>query len=63
MNNRLRCHLARLRRKTHCYSKSVNNLRDSLLFIFQRCLRCELAAQTSTIVCPRLWDDDISIPI
>lgn len=33
MNNRLRFYLARLRRKTHCYSKSVTNFRDSLLLI------------------------------
>ena len=63
MNNRLRCHLARLRRKTHCYSKSVDNLRDPLLFIFHRCLDCELIAQTSTITCPRLLEDDVSIPV
>ena len=63
MNNRLRCHLARLRRKTHCYSKCVENLRDSLLFVFHRCLGCELVPQSSTIICPRLWEDDVSIPI
>jgi IS1 family transposase len=40
MNNRLRCYLARLRRKTHCYLKSVDNLRDSLLFVFQCRLQC-----------------------
>lgn len=63
MNNRLRCYLARLRRKTHCYSKSAANLRDSLLFIFQRRLKCALTPQTRTIICPRLWEDDVSIPI
>ena len=36
MNNRLRCYLARLRRKTHCYSKCLASLHDSLLFIFAR---------------------------
>lgn len=63
MNNRLRCYLARLRRKTHCYSKSVGNLRDSLLFVFQRRIKCPLVSQVSTIICPRLWEDDVSIPI
>jgi hypothetical protein len=63
MNNRLRCYLARLRRKTHCYSKSVQNLRDSLLFVFGRRIKCQLVAQTSNIICPRLWEDDVSIPI
>ena len=63
MNNRLRCHLARLRRKPHCYSKSVANLRDSLLFVFYRCLGCELAAQNSTVTCPKLWEDDVSISV
>jgi len=63
MNNRLRCYLARLRRKTHCYSKSVQNLRDSLLFVFGRRIKCQLVAQTSSIICPRLWEDDVSIPI
>lgn len=36
MNNKLRCYLARLHRKTHCYSKSVANLNASLLFCFVR---------------------------
>ena len=63
MNNRLRCYLARLHRKTHCYSKSANNLRDSLLFIFQRRIKCSLADQTDCITCPRLWDESVSIPI
>ena len=63
MNNRLRCYLARLRRKTHCYSKSTDNLRDSLLFVFKRRMDCPLVPQTSSIVCPRLWSEDVSIPI
>jgi IS1 family transposase len=42
VNNRLRCYLARLRRKIHCYSKSINNSRDSLLFIFRRNVCCML---------------------
>jgi IS1 family transposase len=31
-NNRIRCYLARLRRKTHCYSKKLENLAASILF-------------------------------
>ena len=31
-NNRLRCCLARLRRKTHCYTKKLANLSASILF-------------------------------
>lgn len=31
-NNRIRVYLARLRRKTHCYSKSLLNLSASILF-------------------------------
>lgn len=63
MNNKLRCYLARLRRKTHCYSKSVDNLKDSLLFIFQRKFNMQLQPSTAQVVCARLWDADISIPI
>ena len=63
MNNKLRCYLARLRRKTHCYSKSANNLRDSLLFIFQRKFNATLQPSSGVIVCSRLWSDDVSIPI
>ena len=63
MNNKLRCYLARLRRKTHCYSKSTGNLRDSLLFIFQRKFNARLQPCTSHVLCERLWDDSISIPI
>jgi insertion element IS1 protein InsB len=63
MNNRLRCYLARLRRRTHCYSKSAANLRDSLLFVFGRRLQCPLIPQSTTITCPQLWEEDVSIPI
>jgi insertion element IS1 protein InsB len=63
MNNQLRCYLARLRRKTHCYSKSAENLRDSLLFVFGRRFGCALTPQTGTLICKRLWDSDVSIPI
>jgi hypothetical protein len=38
-------------------------LRDSLLFVFQRRLQCQLTSQTGTICCPRIWEDDVSIPI
>jgi IS1 family transposase len=31
-NNRIRCYLARLRRKTHCYSKKLANLAASILY-------------------------------
>jgi len=63
MNNRLRCYLARLRRKTHCYSKSINNLRDSLLFIFNRKLNCPLKPLDGWAVNYRLWDSPIAIPV
>ena len=63
MNNKLRCYLARLRRKTHCYSKSALNLRDSLLFVWQRKFGHALAPQAGEITCRRLWDVGISIPI
>jgi hypothetical protein len=38
-------------------------LRDSLLFVFHRRLKCELTAQTGTILCPRVWEESVSIPI
>ena len=63
MNNRLRCYLARLRRKTHCYSKSAVNLRDSLLFVFKRKLAQLLQPATGAVECIRLGEDSISIPI
>ena len=38
LNNRIRCYLARLRRKTHSYSKSKVNLAASILFfIVNKC--------------------------
>ena len=38
LNNRIRCYLARLKRKTHSYSKSKVNLAASiLLFIVLKC--------------------------
>ncbi len=63
MNNQLRCYLARLKRKTHNFSKDAENLRDSLLFVFHRRLGCELTEQKAALVCKRLWDPDMSIPI
>ena len=63
MNNQLRCHLARLRRKTHCYSKSLVNLRDSLLFVFSRCLAAPLIQASAEIECERVWEPAVSIPI
>jgi insertion element IS1 protein InsB len=33
-NNRIRVYLARLRRKTHCYSKSLKNLSASIALLF-----------------------------
>ncbi len=37
-NNRIRVYLARLRRKTHCYSKSFRNLAASLSFyLLEKC--------------------------
>lgn len=38
LNNRIRCYLARLKRRTHSYSKSQSNLAASILFfIAQKC--------------------------
>ena len=38
LNNRIRCYLARLKRRTHSYSKSMENLAASILFfIIQKC--------------------------
>ena len=46
LNNRIRCYLARLKRKTHSYSKSKANLAASiLLFIVRKC-GGELVAQS-----------------
>ena len=63
MNNKLRCYLARLRRKTHCYTKSVENLKASLLFIWQARFGCPLLPSTSEITVQRIWQDDVSIPV
>jgi insertion element IS1 protein InsB len=38
LNHRIRCYLARLKRRTHSYSKSKQNLAASILFfIIQKC--------------------------
>ena len=38
LNNRVRCYLARLKRRTHSYSKSKKNLAASILFfIVKKC--------------------------
>ncbi|WP_349816620.1 IS1 family transposase [Acidovorax sp. SUPP3334] len=63
MNNKLRCYLARLRRKTHAYSKSATALLHSLLFIWGRKFATELRPQTGCILSQRLWDSNIEIPI
>lgn len=63
MNNQMRCYLARLRRKTHCYSKSWDNLKASLLFIWQRRFGCPLLDATSQVLVERAWGNHVSIPI
>ncbi|WP_442799628.1 IS1 family transposase [Polaromonas sp. CG_9.5] len=63
MNNKLRCYLARLRRKTHAYSKSAKALLHSILFVWKRKFAAPLQPQTGSIVSPRVWDDSIKIPI
>ncbi len=63
LNNKLRCYLARLRRKTHAYSKSATALLHSLLFIWKRKFAAELQPQTGCIVSHRVWDQSIEIPI
>ena len=64
-NNQLRHYLARLHRKTHCYSKSLRNLRDSILFILARKLKCPLQKQVTQacVTCRAIWVGEISIPI
>ena len=63
MNNKLRCYLARLRRKTQAYSKSATALMHSLLFIWRRKFATTLQLQTGSILSKRLWDESIEIPI
>ena len=45
LNNRIRCYLARLKRKTHSYSKSKANLAASILLFLVRKCGGELIAQ------------------
>ncbi|MDA8522688.1 IS1 family transposase [Acidovorax sp. NCPPB 4044] len=63
LNNKLRCYLARLRRKTHAYSKSAQALRDALLFIWRRKFGAVLQPQVGCIESTRLWDEPVQIPI
>lgn len=62
-SNRMRVYLALLRRKGYRYTKSIPNLRDSLLFVFHRAMHCPLTKKTGTVVCLRVFDADISISI
>ena len=63
MNNKLRCYLARLRRKTHSYSKSVQALVHSLLFVWRRKFGATLQPQMGCLNSVRLWEANIEIPI
>ena len=63
LNNKLRCYLARLNRKTHAYSKSADALLHSLLFVWSRKFGAQLQKQSSYLLSQRLWDKDIQIPI
>ena len=63
MNNKLRCYLARLRRKTHSYSKSSQALVHSLLFVWRRKFGATLQPQTGSLISERVWDTAIEIPI
>lgn len=63
MNNKLRCYLARLRRKTHSYSKSARALVHSLLFVWGRKFGAKLQPQTGSLVSERVWGTAIEIPI
>jgi insertion element IS1 protein InsB len=44
LNSRIRHYLARLRRRTHCYSKSKRNLATSIVFSPKRKCAAELVA-------------------
>lgn len=63
MNNKLRCYLARLRRKTHSYSKSAKALVHALLFVWGRKFGAKLQPQRGALISERLWDPPIEIPI
>ena len=49
LNNRIRCHLARLKRKTHNYSKSQINLAASILFFIVKKRGGELVSERKSI--------------
>ena len=49
LNNRIRCYLARLKRRTHNYSKSRENLAASILFFIVNKCGGELASKTQSI--------------
>ena len=49
LNNRIRCYLARLKRRTHNYSKSRENLAASILFFIVNKCGGELASETQSI--------------
>lgn len=63
MNNKLRCYLARLGRRTHAYSKSADALLHSLLFVWRRKFGAVLQPQTGHLLCKRIWDPSIQIPV
>ena len=63
LNNKLRCYLARLYRKTHAYSKSAKALLHALLFVWSRKFDAKLKPQTGFLLSERIWDCDIQIPI
>jgi insertion element IS1 protein InsB len=49
LNNRIRCYLARLKRKTHNYSKSQVNLAASILFFIVKKCGGELVSELKPI--------------
>lgn len=49
LNNRIRCYLARLKRKTHSYSKSKVNLAASILFFIAKKCGGELVPESQSI--------------
>ena len=49
LNNRIRCYLARLKRRTHNYSKSKENLAASILFFIVNKCGGELMPTTQSI--------------
>jgi insertion element IS1 protein InsB len=49
LNNRIRCYLARLKRRTHNYSKSQANLAASILFFIVKKCGGELVSEPESI--------------